>query len=75
MEVKKNIVAAAKNGEIVGKIKAFSRETENGVSVEVAIIKTMTGQEIVRMKEYWMQIGMTYHERNTPTGRGAVIPF
>ena len=75
MGIKKNIASIANFGDVVGRIESFETVSSGSNSVDIAIIKTQTGQTIKRMKEYWMQIGMTYHERETPTGKGAVIPF
>ena len=67
---KRTLIGQTQKGNIVGKITDFVTKDEH----ELTEITLQNGQVIRRRRRFWHELGKIYHERSTPTGRGA-IPF
>jgi len=67
---KRTLIGQTQKGNLVGKVTDFV--TVDGK--ELTEITLQNGQVIHRRRLQWHELGQIYHERQTPTGRGA-IPF
>ena len=67
---KRTLIGQTQKGNVVGKITNFVEKNEHSLTE----ITLQNGEVIHRRKQQWHELGQIYHERQTPTGRGA-IPF
>jgi|AntAceMinimDraft_17_1070374.scaffolds.fasta_scaffold21464_3 hypothetical protein len=70
---KRTLIGQTQKGNLVGKITDFLNEGEEG-KPQLTEITLQNGVVITRRRLQWHELGQIYHERQTPTGRGA-IPF
>ncbi len=68
---KRGILCEAQKGNMIGKIEEFFEDTGGH---KMTRIKLQNGEEIVRRRMSWHQLGKPYFEQQNQTGRGA-IPF
>ena len=67
---KRTLIGQTQKGNLVGRVTDFIERDGK----ELTEITLQNGQVIHRRRQMWHELNAIYHERQTPTGRGA-IPF